>query len=359
MKIKSLIIIFLVLSISLSCRLFFRDKYMFDQNNLQEAVAAFKSKNVGRGALVEMEISRSEVAFNTGVKKFVYSKGFLSEDRFKSPSASKDFRPDEIDFSNLEKAMAAAVELAKKNPYMDKTEVSRIVISKQSVNRDDNLVSNIDKWRDAIRWDIYVADSDNESKYTTNQQGEIVDVAETNVKPRIKFLDTNQMKKSLAEIKPLFGGKLSVADFTIQTENFSFTALDPKNPDEMNVYRFNSQEFLQASKSVFQKTLEDKKREEEMRRGGTPEETIKMRSLQFIFFDIEEIDFSLIPQVIQKTLDNAKSSRPGISSITISKREDRFSKVVELEWRVETYGDRSEKESVIFDGKGNLKSEAK
>lgn len=355
MKIKSLIIVFLVLSISSSCRLFLRDQYMFDQKNLQEAFTAFNKSNGAKGTLVEIEISRNEVAFNTGAKKFVYSKGFLREDRFESPSAQKDFRLDEIDLSNLDKAMSAAIELAKKNPYMKKTEVSRVIISKQGVNRDDNLVSNIDKWRDAIRLDVYVADSDNESKYTTNLQGEIVDVAETNVKPRIKFFDAEQMKKSVAEIKPLFGGKLSVSDFTIQTENFSFTTPDPKNPDEVNIYRFNSQEFLRASKSVFQKTLEDKKREEEMRRGGTPEEIIKMRFPQIIFFDVDEIDFSLIPQVMQKTLEIAKSSRSAVSSITISKREDRFSKIIELEWRVETYGDRSEKESVIFDGQGNLK----
>lgn len=96
-----------------------------------------------------------------------------------------------------------------------------------------------------------------------------------------------------------------------------------------------------------------------MRRGGTPEETIQMRYIQTIFFDVEEIDFSLIPQVMQKTLEAAKASNSKVSTISIRKRQDQFTKVVTLEWRVETYGDRSEKETTIFDGKGNLKSDEK
>ncbi len=356
MKIKLPLIIFLVLLTNLSCSLFFRDLYMFDQSNLQKAFAAFTEKeSSARGTLVEIEITNNKVFFNTGTKKFVYSKGFLREDRFKYPSHWKNFRLDEIDVSILDKAMTAAIELAEKNPYMDKTQVSRIVINKQSVNRDDNLVSNVDKWRDAIRCEIYVADSRNESKYTANLQGEIVDVAATNVKPRIKFLDTHQMKKSLAEIKPLFGGKLSVSDLSIQIENFYFTALDPKNPDELNIYRFDSQEFLRAGRSLSQKTLQDKKREEEMLQSGMPEDAVKQIFPQPVYFDVDEIDFSLIPKVMQKTLENAKVSSPKISSITIRKRVDQFSKAVALEWRVETYGDRSEKESVTFDAQGNLK----
>ena len=357
MKVKSLIIVVLFLSINLSCSLFFREKYMFDRNNLQEALAVFKGKGNEKTNLAEIEITYNKVAFNTGTKKIAYAKGFMREVEFKSPSGSKNFLLDEIDSFDLNKAMSAAIELTKKNPYMKEAEVSRIVITKQEVSRNDNLVSNVGRRRDAMRCDIYVVDADGESHYTTNLQGEIVDVAETNVKPRIKFFDAEQMKKSVAEIQTLFGGKLSVADFSIQTENFSFTALDPKNPDEQNYYRFNSQEFLRAGTSLTQKTLEDKKRDEEMRRGGTPENIIQMRYISAIFFDIEEIDFSLIPQVMEKTLAAAKASNAKVSTIRISKREDQFKKTVELEWRVETYGDRSEKESVIFDGKGNLKIE--
>ena len=78
-----------------------------------------------------------------------------------------------------------------------------------------------------VEGDIYLTDSDTQAQYTTNLQGEIVDVPETNVKPRLNFFDANQMQKSIAEIKPLFGGKLSVSELDIQIENFSFSASDP------------------------------------------------------------------------------------------------------------------------------------
>lgn len=355
MKINLLLPILLILLFALSCRIFMRDEYMFDQNNLRKAFDAFQEENSTKGNLVEIQIFSNQVTFNTGTKQFLYSKGYLREERFKSPSSQKDFQIDQADLSNLDAAMSAALNEAKKNSYLDKTEINRVVVSKQSVSRDDNLVSNVDKWHEAMRFDIFVTDSKITTKYSTNLNGKVVDVAETNVKPRIKFFDSEQMKNSLAKIKPLFGGKLSVSDFTIQTENFSFTASDPQNHDEINVYRYNSHEFLRAGRSVFQKTTEDKKREEQMRRDGTPEEIIQMRSLQFIFFDVEEIDFSLIPQIMSKTLENAQASNAKISSINIHKRQDQFTKVVTLEWRVETYGDRSEKEKFTFDEKGNLK----
>ncbi len=355
MKIKLPVIIFLVLLTNLSCSLFFRDLYMFDQNNLQKAFAAFKEKgNDGRGALVEIEITHNKVSFNTGTKIFVYSKGFLSEVRYQYPSEWKDFRLDEIDVSNLDKAMTAAIELAGKNPYMDKTEVSRIVINKQEVNRDDNLISNIDKRREAIRFEIYVADSDNVSKYSTNLQGEIVDVAATNIKPRINFLDADQMKKSLAEIKPLFGGKLAVESLSIQSGNFTFYARDPKNPDERNSYRLDSREFLQAGAANPYKTLAEKKAEEIKRQVGTPDNL--MTFPEPVYFDIDEVDLSLIPTIMQKTTETAKLSNLKITTISINIPVDRFKKSKEFEWRVEASGDRSESEIVIFDAQGNLKN---
>ena len=332
---------------------------MFDQNNLEEAFAVVKSKGFAKDGLAEIDITHNKVGFDTGTRKIAYAMGFTREVKSESSPGSKKFQLDEIDISNFYKIITATIERAKKNPYIDNPEISRIVITKQSLSRDDNLVSNVGKQRDAIRCEVYIAGSDTGAQYTTNLQGEIVDVAATNIKPRLNFFDANQMQKSMAEIKLLFGGKMSVADFSIQIEIFSFTALDPKNPDEQNHYRFNSQEFLRAGASLTQKTLEDKKRDEEMRRGGTPEETIQMRYIQTIFFDVEEIDFSLIPQVMQKTLEAAKASNSKVSTISIRKRQDQFTKVVTLEWRVETYGDRSEKETAIFDGKGNLKSDEK
>ena len=47
-KIKSLISVFLILAVNLSCSLFYPDKYMLDQNNLEEAFALFKSKGFGK-----------------------------------------------------------------------------------------------------------------------------------------------------------------------------------------------------------------------------------------------------------------------------------------------------------------------
>ena len=328
MKIRLLIPFAMMLFFILSCSLLFPRQNMFEPNNLQKAFAAFQEKKGGN--LSEIEVSNGEVYFNIGFKKFVYSRGFLRETEFKYPSATKDFLISEVDLSNLEKAMSAAIELAKKNPYMDKTVVSRIIINKQTVNRDDNLVSNIDKWHDAIRFDIYVADSDGEVKYSTNLQGQIIDVAATNVKPRLKFLDSNQMQKSLAEIKPLFGGKLSVADFTIHIEDFSFKASDPNNLNETNIYRFNSQEFLQADSG--------------------------QNFLHGPFFDLDEIDFSLIPKVMQKTLENGGSSGAKVSEIDIRKTVDKFKNTAEIEWRVTVAGDRWEKRTVIFDNQGNSKN---
>ena len=359
MKIKLLAIVIFILSTNLSCSLFFRDKYMFDQNNLEEAFAVVKSKGFAKIGLDEIDITHNKVGFDTGTRKIAYAKGLTREVKSESSSASKKFQLDEIDISNLHKIITAAIERAKKNPYIDNPEISRIVITKQSVSRDDNLVSNVGKQRDAIRCEVYIVGLDTGAQYTTNLQGEIVDVLETNAKPRPNFLDANQMKKSLAEIKLLFGGKMSVANFSIDGGSFSFTAPDPQNPDEINDYRFNSQEFLKAGKSMAQKTLEDKKRDEEMRRGGTPEETIQMRYIEAVFFDVEEIDFSLISQVMQKTLETAQSSKPTITGIIIRKRQDQFTKVITLEWRVGTVGDRSEKESVTFDGKGSLINEGK
>lgn len=355
MKINLLMIVFLVLSMGLSCTLFYPEKYMLDQNNLEEAFALVKSKGFGKEGLAEIDITADKVTFDTGTRKIAYTGGFTREVKSESSPSAKKFQLDDIDISNFHKIITAASELTRKNSYITKPEISRVRITKQFVNRDDNLVSNVDKWRDAIRCEVHISSSNASAEYTFNLQGELVDVAASNVKPRLKFFDAEQMKKSMAEIKPLFGGKLSVADFDIQIENFSFTALDPKNPEEMNVYHYNSQEFLTANKSVFQKTLEDKKREEEMRRGGASEEEIKARSIQFIFFDIEEIDFSLIPQVMPKALAAARASNPKVAKIAIAKRHDQFTKITTLEWKVEIVGDRSEKETIIFDGKGNLK----
>ncbi len=355
MKTLVLLPLLLILSFTLSCRTFMKDEYMFDQNNLRKAFDSFQNEKNTEGNLVEIEISSSKVIFNTGTKKFLYSKGILREERFESPLSQIDFLLNEADFTKLDSAMSAAINEAKKNSYLDNPSISHVIINKQSVNRDDNLVSNVDKWRDVMRFDIFVSDSKITNKFSTNLNGEIVDVAETNVKPRLKFFDTDQMNKSMALIKPLFGGKISISDFTIQPENFSFTAADPNNPEEINIYRYNSQEFLQATGSPSQKTIEDKKREQQMRRDGMTDEVVKLHSLDSIFFDIEEIDFSLIPQLMSKALETTKSSNTKITNIVIRKRKDPYTKAVTLEWRVETYGDRLEKEIFVFDNNGNLK----
>lgn len=356
MKIKPLVSVLLILAINLSCSLFYHDKYMLDQNNLEEAFALVKSKGFGKEGLVEIGITADKVFFDSGTQRIAYARGFTREVRSESSISMKKFRLDEIDISNFYKIITTAIERTKKNSYIKNPEIKSVVITKESVNRDDNLVSNVGKSRDAIRCEVLVSNS----KYTFNLQSEIVDVAATNVKPRLNFQNAEQMKKSTAEILPMFGGKLSVSNFDIGIENVSFTAQDPKNSDEINIYRYNSQEFLQAQNYTnLRGSLEDQKREEEMRRGGTPEEIIQMRRPQFIFFDIGEIDFSLIPQVMEKTLAAAKASNPKVGTIGIRKHQDQFTKVITLEWEVQTYGDRSEKESVIFDGKGNLITEGK
>lgn len=360
MKINLLITMFLVLSVGLSCSLFYPDKYMLDQNNLEEAFALVKSKGFGEEGLVEIGITADKVFFDTGTKRIAYVRGFTREVKSESSISMKKFRLDEIDISGFYKIITAAIERAKKNPYIDKPEVKSVVITKESVSRDDDLVSNVGKPRDAIRCEVLVSDSDTSANYTFNLQAEIVGVAATNIKPRLNFQDAEQMKKSMAEILPLFGGKLSVASFTIGIENVSFTAQDPKNSDEINIYRYNSQEFLTAENYANLKgSLEEQKREEERRRGGMPEETLKMFRPQYIFFDIAEIDFSLIPQLMEKTLAATKVSNAKVGYIDISKKQDQFTKVVTLEWSVNTYGDRSEKETIIFDGKGNLKTDGK
>lgn len=348
-----------ILSCSLSCRLFFPEKYMLDQNNLEEAFALVKSKGFGKEGLVEIGITADKVFFDTGTQRVAYARGYTREVKSESSISMKKFRLDDIDISNFYKIITAAIERTKKNSYFKNPYISYVTFTKQSVDRDDNLVSGVGKWRDAIRCEVLVSDSDISEKYAFNLQADLVDVAATNVKPRLKFFDAGQMKKSMAEIKPMFGGKLSVADFTIQIENFSFDARDPKNAEEINIYRYNSQEFLQAGTSMLQQSLEDKKREEERRRSGMDEETLEMLRPQAIFFDSEEIDFSLIPQVMEKTLAAAKASNPKVSTIHIRKLQDRFTKVNVMEWRVETFGDRSEKETTIFDGKGNIKTDGK
>lgn len=340
MKIKSFVSVFLILAVNLSCSLFYPEKYMLDQNNLEEAFALVKSKGFGKEGLVEIGITADKVFFDTGTQRIAYVRGFTREVESESSISMKKFRLDEIDISNFYKIITAAIERTKNNPYIKNPEIQSVRFTKQSVSRDDNLVSSVGKERDAIRCEVLVSNS----KYTFNLQAELVDVAATNIKPRLNFQDAEQMKKSMGEILPMFGGKLSVADFTIGIENVSFTAQDPKNSDEINIYRYNSQEFLTADSYA-----------NNMRRGGTPEETIQMFRRQFIFFDIGEIDFSLIPQVMQKSLAAAKASNPRVGYIDIGKKQDQFTKVVTMEWSVETYGDRSEKETIIFDGKGNLK----
>lgn len=353
MKPKSLIIIFLVAAINSSCFLLFPDKYMLDPNNLEEAFAVIRSKGFGKEGLVEIGITADKVFFDTGTQRVAYVRGYTRVVKSESSISKKKFKLDEIDISSFHKIITAAIERTKKNPYITNPEIQSVNITKESVSRDDDLVSNVGKHRDAIRCEVLVSNS----KYTFNLQGELVDVAATNIKPRLNFQDAEQMKKSMAEIMPLFGGKLSVADFDIGIEHISFKAQDPKNPDEINIYRYNSQEFLTAgSHANLKGSLEEQKREAERRRGGMPEETLEMLRPQFILFDIGEIDFSLIPQVMQKSLAAAKASNPKIGYISIRKLRDQFSKVVTMEWRVETYGDRSEKETIIFDGKGNLRT---
>lgn len=54
-------------------------------------------------------------------------------------------------------------------------------------------MSNIGKSHQAIRCEFYFTDAETQAQYTTNLQGEIVDVAATNVKPRLKFFDAAQI----------------------------------------------------------------------------------------------------------------------------------------------------------------------
>lgn len=346
----------LILSCNSSCSLLFPDKYLLDQNNLEEVFAVIKSKGFSKDGLVEIGITADKVFFDTGTQRVAYIRGMTREVKSESSTSMKKFRLDEIDISNFYKIITAAIERTKKNSYIKNPEIQSVTITKESVGRDDDLVSSVGKSRDAIRCEVLVSNS----KYTFNLQGELVDVAETNVKPRLNFQNAEQMKKSMAEILPLFGGKLSVDSFDIGIENVSFTAQDPKNSDEVNIYRYNSQEFLTAgSFSNLKGFLEEQKREEERRRGGMNEETIQMFRRQFIFFDIGEINFSLIPQVMQKSLAATKVSNAKIGYIGISKKQDQFTKVVTLEWSVNTYGDRSEEQTIVFDGRGNIKTDEK
>lgn len=335
MKIKLLILVFLLLSSGLSCRLLMPNQDMFDQETLRKVFAAVKEKGVGKEPLHEIEITYNEVYFSTYTERWVYSRGFLQKAKTKSTGEAKPFPLAETDSFDLYKVTSTVLEFAKKNSYLKNPSVSRYVINKKAVSRDDNLVSNVGKQREAMRCDVYLTDSDISAQYTTNLQGDIVDVAETNVKPRLKFFDATQMQKSIAEIKPLFGGKLSVSELSIQIENFSFSAFDPKNPDERNTYRMNSHEFLRADASIF---------------GKNPLVSFSEP------FDVDKIDFSLIPKVMQKTLETVKLSGAKIGTITIRIPVDKFNPKTEIEWQVEAYGDRSEKETVIFDRQGNLKN---
>lgn len=331
MKIKSLILVFLLLSSGLSCRLLMPNQDMFDAETLRKVFAAVKEKGIGKEPLYEIEITHTEVYFLTNTERYVYSRGSLQKAKSKSKGDAKPFQLGETDSFDLYKVMTAALEFAKKNSYLKNPSVSRYVISKQSVMRDDNLVSNVGKRREAMRCDVFLTDSDTQANYTTNLQGELVDVAETNVKPRLNFFDTAQMQKSIAEIKPLFGGKLSISQLNIQIENFFFTAADPKNPNEINHYRMNSHEFLRAGES----------------------------NPAFGFsnaFDVDKIDFSLIPKVMQKTIENSKMTNAKVSMIRILIPVDQFNPQTEIEWQVEAYGDRSEKATVIFDHQGNPKA---
>lgn len=335
MKIKSLIIIFLVFSSGLSCRFLMPQQDMFDVETLQKVFAAVKEKGIGKEPLYEIEITYNEVYFSTYTKRYVYSRSSLSETKAKSTGDAKPFQFAEVDSFDLYKVMSATLEFAKKNSYLKNPGISRYVINKKTTWRDDNLVSNVGKTREAMRCDVYLTDSDTTAQYTTNLQGEIVDVAETNVKPRLKFFDAAQMQKSIAEIKPLFGGKLSVSELDIQIENFSFSAFDPKNPEERNTYRFNSHEFLRADESIF---------------GKNPSVSFSES------FDVDKVDFSLIPKVMQKTLETVKMTGANVSAIRIKIPVDKFNPKTEIEWQVEAFGDRSEKATVIFDRQGNLKN---
>ena len=354
MKIKSLILVFLLLSSGLSCRLLLPNQDMFDQETLRKVFAAVKEKGVGKEPLHEIEITYNEVYFSTYTERWVYSRGFLQKDKSKSRGEAKPFQIAETDSFDLSKVMTAALEFAKKNSYLKNPSVSRYVITKQTVMRDDNLVSNVGKKREAMRCDVYLTDTDTPAHYTTNLQGELVDVAETNVKPRLVFFDAAQMQKSIAEIKPLFGGKLSVSQLNIQIENFYFTAADPKNLNEINHYRMSSHEFLRAGELNpafgLVKSVESNLRQMTTKAGES-----NPAFGSSIPFDVDKIDFSLIPKVMQKTLESVKMTNAKVSMLRILIPVDQFNPQTEIEWQVEAYGDRSEKETVIFDRQGNLK----
>ena len=354
MRVGSLAMVLLILAAGSSCRLAFPNLNMFDQQNVLKAFAAFQYDR--GGTLVEVEISRTEVVFNTGTERFVYSRGFLREDRFKSPSEWNDFRLDDVELSGLGSAMSAALELAGKNPYLSEPAVSRVVISKKKVDRDDNLVSNIGKWHEAMRWEIHVADSDQVSRYTTNQRGEIVDIAVTNIQPRVGFQDVARVRRLLAETKPRFGGRLSVASLDINLEDLAFEARDPKNPDEINIYRIGQEEILRAYPSLWRRTPQERRQEEAMRRGGASEEEVRRRFPRPDFFDVDEIDLSLMPKVMQEALATVELSRPRITSIEVRKVESRRGGGLRLQWRVEAHGDRSETDFAIFDEHGDLEN---
>lgn len=313
-------------------------KDFLEKEDFREVIEAFKNKWGANGQLSGVEITSDRAYFRVGAKDYEYSKGSFYETRNSHFSSYKDFSITDIDVSTLDKAKRAAIERAKRNTFMENTTVSRVLIQKIAVNRDDNLVSNVGKWREAVLWEILVADADGTVTFTTNADGAIVDVPETNVTPRLKFFDEAQMKKSLDEIKPLFGGRLLISSLNIQIENFSFGANDPNNPKQFNNYRYNSHEFLRADEA---ETFKPK-----------PEEGVKYEDL---FFDIDEVNLSLIPKLMNEALNNLQLDDGKVSGISIRKTSPPIIKKYEIEWRVEVVGSRSARGNVKFDANGKLK----
>lgn len=324
-----------------------RESFLTDGNALRAAFDSFQREQ-GTTVVAEIVINPKSVIFNTGVERFSYSRGSLSSERFESPTSFKDFKIADIDIDGIQKAQQTAIAWAAKNSYLKEPNVTNIMIKSGTVSRDANLVSNVGRTRDEAAYSVYVDDEDLNLKvyFVTNTKGDIVEIPTTNTKPRVKFMNEAQMKKSIGEIKQLFGGKLSVLDLHLQGEAFSFSAADPLNLGELNTYRFETQEFLTADKN--RQSVSDVEANARQNRANSP--FLKSK----VFFDIDEIDFSILAKLEQKAIEASSLGRPKISAIRVAKFESGDGKLNGLIWTVDAYGDRDEKAVIEFDGKGDV-----
>lgn len=341
-----------ILAIGSSCRFLMPKKDMFDPANLSNAISAFSEKYGPEAMLKGIEVLPTEAVFYSGSDAFSYNRGTFSRTSSGRAPSGKPFQASEVNVDNLDAGRVNVANRAARNRYMTSPELTKITITKQTVDRDDNLISGIGRRRDAMQIKFAIQSDKTTNEYSTNLDGEIVDIPATNTAPRINFVDPKEVERAMSMIVPIFGGTVRAVEFSVMQAYISFTAIDPNNPDDLNGYRWDHHEFLRAGVSQAKSTTawnNEQDRHRESFKGYAPH-LIQIDTI----FDLAKTDLSALSSVITTAQERSGSDKPAIRSISMRRVEDLDGSNPRFVWRASTVAERGETTDLVFDENGKL-----